>query len=81
MAELIANLGFPIACVCGCAYFIWQNNQQTREDNKLREETMFKQLERFGGSLDNFNLTLIKINTRLEAVEKKLDRDDKYKGE
>lgn len=75
MVEIITNLGFPIAAVCGCAYFIYTTNQQQREDNNKREEKLFTQLEKFGGSLDSFNTTLIKIDARLEAVEKKVSKE------
>lgn len=84
MVEIITELGFPIACVVACGYFIWNTTQQTRndnkatqdkimEDNKQREERMFNQLDKFGDSLDNFNTTLTKVDSRLEAVEKAVE--------
>lgn len=72
MEQLITTLGFPVACVLGCAYFIWHTNQQQREDNNKREEKLFAQLDKFGDSLDSFNTTLTKIDARLEVVEKKV---------
>ena len=73
MEQIITNLGFPIACVVGCAYFIWHTTQQGRTDNIRREEKMYEQFSKFGDSLDSFNTTLTKIDSRLEIVEKKLD--------
>lgn len=73
MEQIITNLGFPIACVVGCGYFIWHTTQQSREDNNRREERMFEQLDKFGDSLDSFNSTLTKIDARLEIVEKKIE--------
>ena len=95
MVEIITELGFPIACVVACGYFIWNTSQQTRTDNKAtldkimednktiqdkimkdnnqREERMFNQLDKFGDSLDNFNTTLTKVDSRLEAVEKAVE--------
>lgn len=73
MEQIITNLGFPIACVCGCAYFIWNTTQQAREDNKERENRLYNQLEKFGEAMEKFNDTLIKIDTRLGAVEKELN--------
>ena len=72
MEELITQVGFPIACVMGCAYFIWQKSEQNRADTLRREEKMFQQLERFGNTLDSFNTTLTKIDTRLEVLEKQM---------
>lgn len=37
MEQSITNLSFPIAAVCGCAYFIYTTNQQQREDNNKRK--------------------------------------------
>lgn len=70
--QLISSLGFPIACVIACGYYILQIGKQQREDNKAREEKLYNQLEKFSTSLDNFNTTLIRIDARLEAVESKL---------
>lgn len=72
ISNIIANLGFPIACVLGCAYFIYNNNKSQREDSQKREDRMFKQLENFGTTMDNFNQTLTKIDSRLEALENKV---------
>lgn len=72
ISDIIANLGFPIACVLGCAYFIYNNNKSQREDSQKREDRMFKQLENFGKTMDNFNQTLTKIDSRLEALENKV---------
>ena len=72
ISDIIANLGFPIACVLGCAYFIYNNNKSQREDSQKREDRMFKQLENFGITMDNFNQTLTKIDSRLEALENKV---------
>lgn len=35
ITTLISNVGFPIACVCGCFYFI--NNTMTKNTNALNE--------------------------------------------
>lgn len=70
--QLISNLGFPIACVVACGYYIMQMNKQAREDTKAREERLYSQLDKFSTSLDNFNTTLIRIDARLGAVEDKL---------
>ena len=55
-------------------YILYTTSQQQREDNK-REERLFMQLDKFGDSLDNFNTTLIKIDTRLETIKKGLGKE------
>lgn len=72
ITTLISTVGFPIVCVIGMAYFfykVWQKNSE-REDKALNQSAA--QMEKFSNSLDKFNETLIRIDTRLEAVEKKL---------
>lgn len=79
LIDLIPSLGFPIICVIALGWFMskmWTDNNSRSAE---REERMSKQIDRFGDSLDNFNLTLVKIDARLETVEKKVGRraDDK----
>lgn len=73
ITNLIQNLGFPIACVVACGYFIWQLVKTEREENAKREQRHYEQMDKFSTSLDKFNETLIKIDTRLGEVEKKLE--------
>lgn len=73
-AQLISTLGFPIFCALVLGYVGYKLLQQQREDNLRREDRLFLQLDSFSKSLDNFNATLIKIDTRLEAVENKLEK-------
>lgn len=74
VVNMINTVGFPIACVIACGYFIYKTNQQNRQDNKDREDKMYKQLDKFGDNLDKFNDTLNKIDSRLEAVEKAINK-------
>ena len=70
--QLISNLGFPIACVIACGYYIMQMTKQAREDTKAREERLYSQLDKFSTSLNNFNTTLIRIDARVGVIEDKL---------
>lgn len=72
ITAVISSLGFPIACVIACGYYIFTINKQTREDSKIREERLYSQLDKFSDSLDNFNKTLTRIDARLEIVEKRI---------
>lgn len=73
IVQVINTVGFPIACVIACGYFIYKTTQQNREDNKEREDKMYEQLDKFGDNLSKFNDTLNKIDSRLEAVERAID--------
>ena len=75
VATLITNLGFPICCVLGCAYFIYNNNKLEREENNKREDKMFSQLDKFNTTMERFNNTLTRVDTRLEILEKKVDKN------
>lgn len=83
MTSLISSVGFPIACVLGLAWFLWQmwkkqqadNEKQVEtlmKQNEAREERYSKQIDKFNDTLQNFNTTLIRIDARLENVEKVL---------
>lgn len=75
----IDSVGFPIVLVIGlvffCYWMIKQNNERTKErEAKLYEiihEEMDK-LDKFSLTMDKFNETLIKIDSRVEIIENKL---------
>lgn len=78
---IITTVGFPITAVIGCAFFIARMSKTYREDltEQLevqqakadeREEKLYGQLNEFNKSLQGFNNTLVKIDTRLELLEK-----------
>lgn len=80
MSQAIGTLGFPIVCVIGMAWFIYQvfkktmqqqeaNMKQVQERCAAREERLYIQMDKFSESLNSFNATLTKIDTRLEVVE------------
>ena len=81
VVNIISTLGFPIACAVALFYFYTKfinqqmENYAKREEalmveSRAREERFGTQLEKFSESLNSFNLTLIKIDTRLEELEK-----------
>ena len=80
ITEIVAGLGFPAACVLGLGWFLYQVFQRTTTQNEMnmaqmqarcaeREERLYQQIDKFGESLNNFNATLVRIDTRLEVVE------------
>jgi hypothetical protein len=72
VTTLITNVGFPIACVLGCAYFIWYMVKQEREENAKREERYLTTIDKFTDVLEKVNENLATNNKRLEYIEKKL---------
>lgn len=72
IVQTIESVGFPIAVAVASAMAIYKTQQQNREDSNKREERMFEQLNEFGKSLNNFNETLITIDSRLEVLEDKI---------
>lgn len=83
ITALVSNLGFPIVCVIGLGWFLYQVFQKTTAQNETnmkavqercaaREERLYQQIDKFGESLNSFNATLIRIDARLEVVEEHL---------
>ena len=73
VATLITNLGFPIVCVIGCAYFINYIIKAERSENQKREEKYIETINKFSVVLEKVNDNLSAINKRLEFFENKLD--------
>ena len=73
IASLITNLGFPIVCVIGCAYFINYIIKAARAENQRREEKYIETINKFSIVLEKVNDNLSAINKRLEYFENKLD--------
>ena len=80
MEQMITNLGFPVACVVGLAYYFVQKDKSSREDinkiidnlredNKLDRELYRDTIEKFDNKLDKFAIALENNNNKLEAIE------------
>ena len=80
MEQMIASLGFPIACTVGVALYFVQKDKANREDmnkimDNLREDNkedrqMYRETIRsFDDKLDKFALVIQDNNTRLEVIE------------
>ena len=80
MEQMITNLGFPIACVVGLAYYFVQKDKSSREDinkiidnlredNKLDRELFRDTIDKFDSKLDKFAIALESNNSRLESIE------------
>ena len=70
MEQIIASLGFPIACCLGLAYYVKYQNEQIREDNK-EEKEMWKQELQYSREV---NSKLLASNELLaKEISSKLD--------
>ena len=73
ISTLITNVGFPIVCVLGCAYFICNMVRQEREENAKREERYLTTIDKFTTVLEKVNENLTTNNKRLEYIERKMN--------
>lgn len=71
---LLPTVGVPVIAMIAMAVFICRILSIINENNIKRENQMMTQLTRFGDSLDSFNITLTKIDNRLEIVERLVER-------
>ena len=80
MEQMITNLGFPVACVVGLAYYFVQKDKASREDinkiidnlredNKIDRELYRDTIDKFDSKLDKFAIALESNNSRLESIE------------
>lgn len=72
ITTLINTLGFPIAMCVGVGFYFTKILNRLLEENKLREEKFFQQLAENNQTMDKFNETLIKIDSRIESIETKI---------
>lgn len=73
IVSIITNVGFPIVCVLGCAYFINYIIKEERLENQAREERYLETINKFSDVLEKVNDNLSTNNKRLEYIENKLD--------
>ena len=80
MEQMITNLGFPIACVVGLAYYFVQKDKASREDinkiidnlredNKLDRELYRDSIDKFNNKLDKFAIALENNNNELSVIK------------
>lgn len=86
IVSIVSTLGFPmaIAIVAFFVYYKFVEKQMdacaTRENALMeqsneREIKLSAQLDKFADALNNFNISLTKIDTRLEIIEKEVHKE------
>lgn len=68
---VISTLGFPIACVLGMAFFIWQVYKNYTATSKAREDKLYAMI----GECQTANEELLKTNASFVAVIDKYNED------
>ena len=67
--NIINTFGFPISCVIGCSWFIWQLWTNSTKENQTREERNYKMLEKFSISIEKFADVLEGYEKKLSVIE------------
>lgn len=70
---IISSLGFPIAACCAVGYALYKFYKTESEKAKAREDRYLDEIAKFSRSLDNVTDVLIKVNERLDIIERKLE--------
>lgn len=73
IVNIVSTLGFPIAAVIACGWFIWMMEKSHREDIKDRIVQANAREARLMEQLSNFNSTFLKLNETLNLINNKLD--------
>lgn len=71
--QIISTLGFPIAACIGVTFAFFKFYQNGEQRNKEREDAYLEQISKFTVALDKINGILIKVNERLDDIERKLE--------
>ena len=78
LEQMIASLGFPIACCLGLAYYVKYQNEHIREDNKADKEMLLNELtysREVNSKLLASNEVLAKeISTKLDYLLEKVGK-------
>lgn len=74
LVELIGNLGFPMACAVGMAFYLRSTTEAHRLDSKEREEHYRQHQKEMVEEMSKISSTIDRINDRLEDIEDKVQR-------
>lgn len=80
IVEVISQVGFPIACVVGLAFFVFKSQTAIGERNKEREERYIEiyrdQLQtnqKFSDTLVSLTETIKDMKNDIEEIRRKVD--------
>lgn len=81
IVDLVSSLGFPIVAVIALGFFVYKNSllyrndynsriQEIESSAEKRENKFYEQLSESREVLERFNDTLIRIDAKLESIER-----------
>lgn len=68
ITEIVQTLGFPIACVIACGYFIYKMYVDSTDRNKEREEKLYTTL----GQVNSTNKSISETNKEISETNRRL---------
>lgn len=85
IVTIIQTLGFPIACVCACAYFIYYIVKRDKDEARDREDKLIKNNETVSDAVkqvaeavnlsNETNITLLnEVRTEIKDVKSDVDK-------
>lgn len=72
ISQLISTIGFPIVCVIGMAWYIYETNKAQREDIKSLNEQHKQEMNQVVEALNNNNtVAFAKLYEKLDNILEK----------
>ncbi len=65
LSTIIANLGFPIACVVGLGTYVFKTTNNQQEENLKRENRLYEIIEKQSEQLSEVKIALENLNDTL----------------
>lgn len=71
ISQLISTIGFPIVCVIGMAWYIFETNKAQREDIKTLNEQHKQEMNQVVEALNNNTVAFAKLYEKLDDILEK----------
>lgn len=71
ISQLISTIGFPIVCVIGMAWYIYETNKSQREDIKALNEQHKQEMNQVVEALNNNTVAFAKLYEKLDNILEK----------
>lgn len=71
ISQLISTIGFPIVCVIGMSWYIYETNKSQREDIKLLNDQHKQEMNQVVEALNNNTVAFAKLYEKLDNILEK----------
>lgn len=71
ISQLISTIGFPIVCVIGMGWYIYETNKTQREDIKSLNEQHKHEMNQVVEALNNNTVAFAKLYEKLDNILEK----------